>query len=215
MSQPTFWGSGAPATIRHADPTTDHPYQDCSASTVLGREQILCATSIHFIEHTMTAAKTALFLQLQLIMTALGMSTCTKFRPLWVSTKLRCSFQFQSGAPASASSGSRRWRSSAAYGRTTFRHIRGDVDSWRMTSSPDETSSSTPSSAVAAASIDLGPYRNTNNLDDQVFSAMSADGGLKVTVATIRNLLNEMMIQHSMNPVPGGEFAQRMIVISY
>lgn len=32
---------------------------------------------------------------------------------------------------------------------------------------------------------------------------MSADGGLKVTVATIRNLLNEMMIQHNMNPLPG------------
>lgn len=163
----------------------------------------------------MAAAKAALFLQLQLIMTTLGMSTCTKFRPLLVSTKLRCSFQFQSGAPASASSGSRRWRSSAAYGRTTFRHIRGDVDSWRMTSSPGESSSSAPSSAAAAVSIDLGPYRNKNNLDDQVFSAMSADGGLKVTVATIRNLLNEMMIQHSMNPVPGGECAQRMIVVSY
>ncbi len=42
---------------------------------------------------------------------------------------------------------------------------------------------------------------------------MSADGGLKVTVATIRNLLNEMMIQHSMNPVPGGQWAQWMIVM--
>jgi molecular chaperone Hsp33 len=84
-----------------------------------------------------------------------------------------------------------------------------------MTSSPGESSSSAPSSAAAAVSIDLGPYRNKNNLDDQVFSAMSADGGLKVTVATIRNLLNEMMIQHSMNPVPGGECAQRMIVVSY
>lgn len=51
---------------------------------------------------------------------------------------------------------------------------------------------------------DLEPYMNKNNLDDQVFSAMSADGGIKVTVATIRNLLNEMMIQHTMNPVPGG-----------
>jgi molecular chaperone Hsp33 len=85
-----------------------------------------------------------------------------------------------------------------------------------MTSSPDElSSSSAPSSAAATASIDLGPYRNKNNLGDQVFSAMSADGGLKVTIATICNLLNEMMIQHSMNPIPGGECVQRMIVISY
>ena len=73
--------------------------------------------------------------------------------------------------------------------------------------SPDDESSSS-ASAVTSTSIDLEPYRNRNNLDDQVFSAISADGGLKVTVATIRNLLNEMMIQHSMNPVPGGECAR-------
>ncbi|KAL3780477.1 hypothetical protein ACHAW5_007506 [Stephanodiscus triporus] len=153
----------------------------------------------------MAAARPALFLQLILIMTAIGLSTCRKFRPLSASTTSRCSFQFQfmTSAPGSASSAGRRWRSSAAYGRTTFRHIRGDVDSWRMTSSSDEFSSSVPSSSAASASLDLGPYQNKNNLDDQVFSAISADGGLKVTVATIRNLLNEMMIQHSMNPVPG------------
>jgi hypothetical protein len=84
-----------------------------------------------------------------------------------------------------------------------------------MTSSPDESSSSVPSSSAASASLDLGPYRNKNNLDDQVFSAISADGGLKVTVATIRNLLNEMMIQHSMNPVPGGECVHRMMVMHH
>jgi molecular chaperone Hsp33 len=68
-----------------------------------------------------------------------------------------------------------------------------------MTSSPEESS---PASA-ATTLPDLEPYSNKNNLDDQVFSAMSADGGLKVTVATIRNLLNEFMIQHTMNPIPG------------
>ena len=88
--------------------------------------------------------------------------------------------------------------------------MRGDVASWRMTSSPeDDSSSAVTTSATAASSTPtaemLEPYRNRNNLNDQVFSAMSADGGLKVTVATVRNLLNEMMIQHTMNPVPGGE----------
>jgi len=61
-------------------------------------------------------------------------------------------------------------------------------------------------SSSSALSADLAeilePYQNKNNLNDQIFSAMSSDGGLKVTVATIRNLLNEMMIQHSMNPLP-------------
>ena len=64
-------------------------------------------------------------------------------------------------------------------------------------------------SSSSALSADLAeilePYQNKNNLNDQIFSAMSSDGGLKVTVATIRNLLNEMMIQHSMNPLPAGE----------
>jgi len=72
-----------------------------------------------------------------------------------------------------------------------------------MTSSSEESS---PSSVPAASADVLEPYQNKNNLDDQVFSAISADGGLKVTVATIRNLLNEFMIQHTMNPVPGGEY---------
>lgn len=88
----------------------------------------------------------------------------------------------------------------AAFGRTTFRYIRGDLESCRMTSSSDETSAQT---SAIASDVNLEQYYNKNNLDDQVFSAMSEDGGLKVTVATTRNLLNEMMIQHSMNPVAG------------
>jgi molecular chaperone Hsp33 len=86
--------------------------------------------------------------------------------------------------------------------------VPGDLASWRISSSPSPTEESSPSGSSSSDSLSeiLEPYRNKNNLDDQVFSAMSADGGLKVTVATIRNLLNEMMIQHSMNPVPGGKY---------
>jgi molecular chaperone Hsp33 len=45
-------------------------------------------------------------------------------------------------------------------------------------------------------------YRNKNNIDDQVFSAMSKDGGIKVTACTIRNLVNDLMIQHTMTKTP-------------
>ena len=89
----------------------------------------------------------------------------------------------------------KRWASSAAYGRTTFRHPPGDM-SWRMTASSDDASTSAPSIDTSTETA-LQQYQNKNNLDDQVFSAISADGGLKVTVATIRNLLNEFMIQES------------------
>eukprot|EP00970_Alexandrium_tamarense_P012011 scaffold2713_cov166-Alexandrium_tamarense.AAC.3 len=96
----------------------------------------------------------------------------------------------------------KQYKSSAAVERSTFRRVRGtstSTSTW-MTSD-DESSQPVPSSPTATT--DLTAYQNPNNLDDQVFSAMSSDGGLKVTVATIRNLLNDMMIQHTMNPVPG------------
>lgn len=132
---------------------------------------------------------------------ALSMMSCTKLQLL----RPMAAFQLPSSTTSRTFSSS---SSASAYGRTTFRHMRGDVTSWRMTSSPEDDSSAVTTSATAASSTPaelLEPYRNRNNLDDQVFSAMSADGGLKVTVATVRNLLNEMMIQHTMNPVPGGE----------
>ena len=90
---------------------------------------------------------------------------------------------------------SKRYLSNAAYGRTTFRHSPGDIKSWRMTtSSPDEQSTASTTASSDDVLPNLEQYQNKNNIDDQVFSAMSADGGLKVTVATIRNLLNEMMM---------------------
>ena len=77
-----------------------------------------------------------------------------------------------------------------------------------MTSNSDETS---PADTTAEEDIDFTPYLNKNNLDDQVFSAISADGGLKVTVCTMRNVLNEMCIQHSMNPVPADALGRSTI----
>ena len=48
----------------------------------------------------------------------------------------------------------------------------------------------------------LAEYRNKNNVRDQVFSAISKDGSVKVTAATIRNIVNDMMIMHTMTEVP-------------
>jgi hypothetical protein len=45
-------------------------------------------------------------------------------------------------------------------------------------------------------------YRNQNNIDDQVFSAISKDGSVKVTACTARNLINDLMIMHTMTAVP-------------
>jgi hypothetical protein len=45
-------------------------------------------------------------------------------------------------------------------------------------------------------------YHNENNIRDQVFSALSADGSIKVTVCTARNLVNDLMIMHTMTATP-------------
>lgn len=44
-------------------------------------------------------------------------------------------------------------------------------------------------------------YRNENNMNDQVVSAISKEGGIKVTSCTIRNMVNDLMIQHTMTEV--------------
>lgn len=48
----------------------------------------------------------------------------------------------------------------------------------------------------------LEDYENPSNLDDQVFSAISEDGSVKITACTARNLVNDLMIMHTMTTVP-------------
>jgi molecular chaperone Hsp33 len=49
---------------------------------------------------------------------------------------------------------------------------------------------------------EMSQYYNKNNIRDQVVSAISGDGGIKVTVCTIRNLLNDLMMQHTLTSIP-------------
>mmetsp|Transcript_1537 Transcript_1537/g.2168 ORF Transcript_1537/g.2168 Transcript_1537/m.2168 type:complete len:406 (+) Transcript_1537:135-1352(+) len=56
----------------------------------------------------------------------------------------------------------------------------------------------------------LEEYRNKSNRRDQVFSAISGDGGIKVTVCTIRNLVNDFMIQQTMTQVPSEALGRTM-----
>ncbi len=48
----------------------------------------------------------------------------------------------------------------------------------------------------------LEDYQNPSNRDDQVFSAISEDGSVKITACTARNLVNDLMIMHTMTAVP-------------
>ncbi|GAX10042.1 molecular chaperone Hsp33 [Fistulifera solaris] len=56
----------------------------------------------------------------------------------------------------------------------------------------------------------LEVYRNKNNNRDQIFSAISGDGGIKVTVATIRNVINDASMQHTMTFVPTDALGRAM-----
>lgn len=49
--------------------------------------------------------------------------------------------------------------------------------------------------------VALEEFDNPSNRDDQVFSAISEDGSVKVTACTARNLVNDLMIMHTMTPV--------------
>jgi len=44
-------------------------------------------------------------------------------------------------------------------------------------------------------------YKNKNNIQDQVVSAISREGGIKVTACTVRNAVNDLMMQHTMTNV--------------
>jgi molecular chaperone Hsp33 len=45
-------------------------------------------------------------------------------------------------------------------------------------------------------------YANPSNRNDQVFSAISEDGSVKITACTARNIVNDLMIMHTMTAVP-------------
>ena len=72
----------------------------------------------------------------------------------------------------------------------------------KLFSSQGEESASSSSAQAETQDVPLSLYRNKNNREDQVFSAMSKDGGIKVTACTVRNLVNDLMIQHTMTKTP-------------
>lgn len=72
-----------------------------------------------------------------------------------------------------------------------------------QSSSNSESSSKTDNEKETTANDDpLAKFRNKNNIHDQVFAAISGDGGIKVTVATLRNMINDLSIQHTLTQVP-------------
>lgn len=81
----------------------------------------------------------------------------------------------------------------------------------QMTSGGDgemeEKSSATTSTTVSSIPEE---FKNKNNIRDQVVSMISGDGGVKVTAATTRNLVNDASILHSLTTAPTDALSRAM-----
>ena len=81
----------------------------------------------------------------------------------------------------------------------------------RFSGTADNASSGEPTASQQTDDDPLAIYRNRNNIRDQVFSAMSGDGGIKVTAVTVRNMVNDLMIQHTMTETPSEALGRTVI----
>mmetsp|Transcript_12151 Transcript_12151/g.24690 ORF Transcript_12151/g.24690 Transcript_12151/m.24690 type:complete len:371 (+) Transcript_12151:21-1133(+) len=66
------------------------------------------------------------------------------------------------------------------------------------------TSTTTLSRLFLSSSVtdpEMEEYANPNNRDDQILSLISADGGLKVTLVTLRNLMNDLSLDQNLSPL--------------
>ena len=66
----------------------------------------------------------------------------------------------------------------------------------------EEEEGSTNTGTTSSDDDPWASFRNRNNINDQVVSAISKDGGIKVTACTIRNMVNDLMMQHTMTDIP-------------
>jgi len=57
----------------------------------------------------------------------------------------------------------------------------------------------------------LADYENPSNRDDQVFSAISEDGSVKITACTARNLVNDLMIMHTLTALPADALGRTVV----
>jgi molecular chaperone Hsp33 len=97
-------------------------------------------------------------------------------------------------------------------GRSSFlfqREFQKTSTSTHLEMTSSESSSSSTASSTSEES-ELEQYKNKNNIDDQLFSAISGNGEIKVTAVTARNLVNDVMIQQSLTATPADALARSM-----
>ena len=88
---------------------------------------------------------------------------------------------------------------------------RQKVALFSSSSSSDSEKPSVDEKSATPVQLSSESYANQNNRRDQVFSAISKDGGIKVTAATVRNMVNDMSMQHTMTPVPADALGRTLV----
>ena len=76
-------------------------------------------------------------------------------------------------------------------------------------SDDDDTTASSTTTASAVSSED--EYENKNNVRDQVVSAISEDGSIKVTACTARNIVNDLMMMHTMQTTSADALSRAIV----
>ena len=98
--------------------------------------------------------------------------------------------------------------SRSAFHHVTYKKHNSYIPLVRRTQGYNIRSQSNLSSSTTS---DIEQYANRNNIRDQVFSALSGCGGIKVTTVTARNLINDIIIQHTMSPVPADALGRSIL----
>jgi hypothetical protein len=92
------------------------------------------------------------------------------------------------------------------------RHQLPSVNALRAEEDDNQQKASSSSSTTHTDDDDVwAKFRNPKNRDDQVISAISKQGGIKVTACTIRNIVNDIMMQHTMTEVASSAIGRTMI----
>jgi molecular chaperone Hsp33 len=101
---------------------------------------------------------------------------------------------------------------STYFQRQTIRSVLTATAASDDASSEDSSNAAaTPPTTASTETVPSEAYSNPKNRRDQVFSAISADGGIKVTACTVRNIVNDMMLQHTMTEVPAEALGRTVI----
>lgn len=108
-----------------------------------------------------------------------------------------------------SSSLGRRCRSSYSAGFTRLASSKDGTSNESDSSKAKEKVAEYKQSSVSTTSIE--EYANPSNRNDQVFSALSEDGSVKITACTARNIVNDLMIMHTMTAVPADAIGRTVV----